>query len=205
MNHRLELAVSDAVKDVNATNHFKSFMDSLYVLYNASPKNQNELKNICNDLDTMFLKVGRVLDVRWVASSSRAVKVVWKMYEGLCNHFLNASSDPNRDSKTRAKYSGLRKRLASPEFLLDLGLMCDCLNELSVLSNILQKRSLTLIQAHQHINRSIRVLTSLKDLKGEYLTKATNATNNMNFKNITLEKEERVKRKEEKKSIWKIL
>jgi len=188
MNHRLELAISDAVKDVNATNHFKSFMDSLYVLYSASPKNQNELKNICNDLDTMFLKVGRVLDVRWVASSSRAAKVVWKMYEGLCNHFSNASSDPNKDSKTRAKYSGLRKRLASPEFLLDLGLMCDCLNELSVLSNILQKRSLTLIQAHQHINRSIRVLTSFKDLKGEYLTKATNATNNINFKNITLEK-----------------
>ncbi|KAL4148664.1 hypothetical protein QTP88_002837 [Uroleucon formosanum] len=188
MNHRLELAVSDAVKDVNATNHFKSFMDSLYVLYNASPKNQNELKNICNNLDTMFLKVGRVLDVRWVASSSRAVKVVWKMYEGLCNHFSNASSDSNRDSKTRAEYSGLRKRLASPEFLLDLGLMCDCLNELSVLSNLLQKRSLTLIQAYQHINRSIRVLTSFKDLKGEYLTKATNATNDMTFKNIRLEK-----------------
>jgi len=128
MNHRLELAVGDSVKDVNAVNHFKSFMDSLYVLYNASPKNQNELKNICNELDTIFLKVGRVLDVRWVASSLRAVKVVWKMFEALCNHFSSASSDINRDSKTRAKYSGLRKRLASPEFLLDLGLMCDCLN-----------------------------------------------------------------------------
>jgi len=153
MNHRLELAVGDSVKDVNAVNHFKSFMDSLYVLYNASPKNQNELKNICNELDTIFLKVGRVLDVRWVASSLRAVKVVWKMFEALCNHFSSASSDINRDGKTRAKYSGLRKRLASPEYLLDLGLMCDCLNELSVLSNILQKRSVTLIQAQQHINR----------------------------------------------------
>jgi len=66
--------------------------------------------------------------------------------------------------------------------------MYDCLNELSVLSNILQKRSLTLIQAHQHINRSVRVLTPFKDLKGEYLTKAKNSTNNMTFKNIRLEK-----------------
>lgn len=188
MNHRLELAVCDSIKDVNATNHFKSFMDSLYVLYNASSKNQNELKNICNDLDTLFLKVGRVLDVRWVASSLRAVKVVWTMYEALCNHFSNASSDPNRDCKTRSKYSGLRKRLASPEFLLDLGLMCDCLNELSVLSNLLQKRSTTLIQAQQHINRSIRVLISFKDFKGEYMTKAIIATNGMSFKNIRLEK-----------------
>ncbi|XP_022173984.1 E3 SUMO-protein ligase KIAA1586-like [Myzus persicae] len=150
MNHRLELAVGDSVKDVNA--------------------------------------VGRVLDVRWVASSLRAVKVVWKMFEALCNHFSSASSDINRDGKTRAKYSGLRKRLASPEFLLDLGLMCDCLNELSVLSNILQKRSVTLIQAQQHINRSVRVLVSFKELKGEYMTKATVAVNDMSFKNIKLEK-----------------
>ena len=65
----------------------------------------------------------------------------------------------------------------SPE--LDFGLMCDCLDELSILSNILQKRSLTLIQFQQHIHRSIRVLISFKDLKGEYLSKATNAKNNM--------------------------
>jgi len=46
MNHRLKRqSVHDSVKYVNATNHFKSFVDSLYyVLYNASPKNQNELK-----------------------------------------------------------------------------------------------------------------------------------------------------------------
>lgn len=110
------------------------------------------------------------------------------MYKGLCNHFSNASSDPNRGSKTRTKYSGLRKRLARPEFLLNFGLMYDFLNELPVLSNILQKHSLTLIQAQQYLNRSVRVLISFKDLEGEYLTKATNATNNMTFKNIRLEK-----------------
>lgn len=64
MNHRLELAVNNSISDVNATNHFKSFIDNLYVLYNSSAKNQTELKNICNDLDILFLKVGHVLDVR---------------------------------------------------------------------------------------------------------------------------------------------
>lgn len=188
MNHRLELAVGDSIKDVYATNHFKSLLDSLYELYNASPKNQNELKNICNDLDILFLKVGRVLDVRWVASSFRAVNIVWKMYQALCDNFSNASSDMNRDSKTRGKYSGLRKKLACPEFVLNLGLMCYCLNELSFLSNSLQNRSITLIKAQQHINRSIRVLISFKDLKGQYMTKATKAVSNMSFKNIRLEK-----------------
>lgn len=186
MNHRLELAVNDSVRDVNATNHFKTFIDSLYVLYNASPKNQNELKIICNELDIIFLKIGRVLDVRWVSSSLRAVTVVWKMYEALCNHFDEASVDFSRDSRTRAKYGGLKKKLASPEFLVDLALMCDCLHELSNLSQILQNRSLTLIEAHQSINRTIRVLASFKTIHGDYTTEATTAVKEMTFKNIKL-------------------
>jgi len=86
MNHRLELSVNDSVKDVTATNHFKAFLDSLYALYNRSPKNQNELKTICIELDMIFLKVGRVLDVRWVASSYRAVQAIWKIFPALYNH-----------------------------------------------------------------------------------------------------------------------
>ena len=46
LNHRLELAVTDALKDVTATYHFQSFMDSLYCIYSQSPKNQNEILKI---------------------------------------------------------------------------------------------------------------------------------------------------------------
>jgi hypothetical protein len=38
LNHRLELA--DAIDEVNAVNHFKSFVDCIYCLYSQSPKNQ---------------------------------------------------------------------------------------------------------------------------------------------------------------------
>jgi len=76
LNHRLELAVNDIMKDLNSINHFKSFIDSLYVLYNNSPKNTNEIKEVCNELNIIFVKVGRVLDTRWVASSWRAVNAV---------------------------------------------------------------------------------------------------------------------------------
>jgi len=40
MNHRIELAVADAVKDVNAVNHFKQFLDCIYSLFSQSNKNQ---------------------------------------------------------------------------------------------------------------------------------------------------------------------
>lgn len=73
MNHRLELAVNDWVKDVNVTNYFKAFIDSLYVLYDASPKNQNELKAVCNVLNIIFFLIVRAWDVHWVSSSLKAV------------------------------------------------------------------------------------------------------------------------------------
>ncbi|CAI6367147.1 unnamed protein product [Macrosiphum euphorbiae] len=151
MNHRLELAVNDSVKDVTATNHFKAFLDSLYALYNRSPKNQNELKTICTELDMIFLKVGRVLDVRWVASSYRAVQAIWKIFPALYNHLYNASNDTTKDKKTQSKYTGLYKKLGSPQFVLDLALMCDILKELSYLSNQLQSHTVTLLQADQLI------------------------------------------------------
>lgn len=67
---------------------------------------------MCNDLDILFLKLGlKVSDVDWVASSWRAVDVVWKTFPVLCNHFST------KDFKTKNKYIGLKKRSASSKFL----------------------------------------------------------------------------------------
>jgi len=110
LNHRLELAVNGTMKDINATYHFKRFIDSLYVLYNNSPKNKNELKDICNELDIIFVNIERVLDVRWVASSWRAVKSMWRTFPALSQHFHSSSLDITRDAKSRSKYLGLYKK-----------------------------------------------------------------------------------------------
>ena len=144
LNHRLELAVGDSVKDVTEVNHFKAFLDTLYALYNQSPKNQRELAEAATDVEAKLQKIGRVLDVRWSASSFRTVKAVWNSYSALHKHFENASEDTSRVSKVRTKYKGLMVRLESPEFLSDLALMYDVLEEeLSSLSLKLQDRSVT--------------------------------------------------------------
>jgi hypothetical protein len=59
-NHRLEVAVHDTVKTVSGINRFKSFIDKLYVLYHASPKNSRELKACANSLEMQLLKIGRI-------------------------------------------------------------------------------------------------------------------------------------------------
>jgi hypothetical protein len=77
-----------------------------------------------------------------------------------------------RFSKERSKYRILLLRLASPEFLCDLGLLYDVLHELTSLSLGLQKRPVTLPQAEQLIKRTIRVLMTFKEQPEEKLEEA---------------------------------
>jgi len=109
--HRLELAVHDALKSVTATNHFQSFLKSLFALYSQSPKNQRELGEVAADTETQLLRITAIFGIRWVASSFRAVRAVWRDYPALHGHFLNASRDSARSSTERAKFEGLAKSL----------------------------------------------------------------------------------------------
>ncbi|VVC29623.1 Hypothetical protein CINCED_3A010564 [Cinara cedri] len=116
----------------------------------------------------------------------RAVNVVLKIFPALYKHLYTASNDSNRDSKTKNKYLGLLKKLASPEFVNDLAIMCDVLQELSNLSIELQSRTITLMQFEQSIKRCIRVIISFKTNNGDYMHQAVVAIKDMKFKNIDL-------------------
>ena len=69
LNHRLELAVDDAIVDLRGINHFKIFISKLHSVYSQSPKNIRELKDAAKEVDAQFLKIGKVPSTRWVASS----------------------------------------------------------------------------------------------------------------------------------------
>ncbi len=55
----------------------------------------------------------------------------------------------------RSNVQRLLDRVQSPEFLCDLGLMYDTLHELSMMSQELQARSVTLLRAEHLLKRSI--------------------------------------------------
>jgi len=65
---------------------------------------KKELRTSCIELGILFL--GRVLDVRWIASSFIAVEIIWKTLSALYNHLHNSSKDNLRDQKSRSKYLG---------------------------------------------------------------------------------------------------
>lgn len=186
-NHRLELAVGDVVGEVCGINNFKIFMDKLYTLFHQSPKNQNELKKVASSLEVQILKIGRILSVRWVASSKRTVNAVINNFSALCEHFNLASMDSTRDSKERSKYCGLFKMITSIEFVSNLNTISDALDELGDLSEYLQKRSITLVDADKSIRTTIRVLDSMATDPGPKLTDALKEIKNkMSYKNVIL-------------------
>lgn len=162
-NHRLELAVHDAVEICSEINHFKIFFATLYALYSQSPKAQRELYECAKEIETEVLRVGRVLDVRWVASSRRSVAAVWKSYAALHAHFSKRACDSSTDSKERAKFLGLRTKLENPVFIKNLGLMLDALEELSDLSLALQRADVTLPVAKRLLMRQLEMFCSQND------------------------------------------
>ncbi|CAG9831280.1 unnamed protein product [Diabrotica balteata] len=64
MNHTLELALSDAVDEVWAVNHFQIFMGRIYFINSKSPKNQRELSECALKLIQQLQKIGKVLGTR---------------------------------------------------------------------------------------------------------------------------------------------
>jgi len=55
-NHHLELSVHDAVEACLEVNHFKTFIQKLYTLYSASPKNRRALETCAGELGVQLLK-----------------------------------------------------------------------------------------------------------------------------------------------------
>lgn len=198
LNHRLELAVHDSVEEVAGINHFKIFMDKVRNIFSCSPKNSRELAVVAKGLEQEILKIGRVLDTRWVASSLLAVKAVWKDYNALYNHFLEASEDTKRDSKQRSTYKGLCNTLSSTSFVYNLAVMYDALEELADLSLQLQKSSLNLIQAHNDITLLIKVFESRVDAMGQHASVAKIALENMNFQYVKLSERTKIPKIAEK-------
>lgn len=185
-NHRLELSVNDAVKSCTEINHFKSFMDMLYAIYSMSPKLQRELSECAKELEVQLMRIGRVLDVRWVASSCRTVKAVWRSYEALFAHFTSKLDSTSLDSRERAKFSGMIKKLQNPIFIQNLGLMFDALEELSDLSLALQKADITLPVANRLIGRQVQVFLARKESDSEFYSEACQAVAAGIFKGVSV-------------------
>ena len=159
MCHHIELAVGDSVRSTNQINHVQVFLDKLYTVYNQ-PKAQRELAECASSLDIEIKKIGRVLGVRWVASSFRALDAIWENYPALVQHAeaVSCSTSPHK-----LTYKGMLKVLQSPQFLHSLAVLRDSLKEVSILSEALQKENCSLPMAYARVNSLVKALKAQKE------------------------------------------
>ena len=162
MADKLELAVHDVLKVVTELEHFRMFVDTLYSHFSRSPKNQNELKAVAEDLHVQLRKVVRTFDVRWVASSFRSVCAIWQSYPALVGHFQLCSSDSNRNARERAKCKGLYNKLTQWFFVAELAIIKDALEPIKSLSLYFQTREASVITADAQISTTIDTLKAMK-------------------------------------------
>lgn len=141
---------SIAVSEIKQVNHLKVFLNKIYAIYHQSNKNQTRLlETVAKELEIEIIKIRRVMGPRWAARSLQAATAVWHAYPLLYMQFS-------------CSYSGLAKRLANINFLQDLALMIDILEEFAVLSTALRSRSTNIQKAQKLIKCTIRALENLK-------------------------------------------
>lgn len=139
----------------------QSIFSKIYTTYSHSAKLQRELQQIAQNFDTVLKRLGKVFDVRWVASSYRSVKAIVMDYLALHCHFTKLSTE-TRDATQKATYKGIAGKLSTTEFVQDLNLVRDCLRTLSELSEVLQTRVMDMTLANKHIKWTIGHLKTIK-------------------------------------------
>lgn len=160
MCHRIELAIGDAISSVCQVNHVKSFLDKLYSVFSQSAKAQRELEDCAHSVHSEILKIGRVLDVRWVASSYRSLCAVWKSYAAL--YEFSKNSDTAKSQKHKSTFAGIQAQLESSQLVHNLAVMLDALEAVSDLSKALQSEKCDLGKAYKTVKRTIRILERQK-------------------------------------------
>ena len=115
LSHRLELSIADAKTSFPQFKLFQDVLNGIYKFYSKSSKNTNDIKLISDELDQTFIKIGKIFDVRWAASSYNTVCAVINNLEALIKHF-SAKKNVSKDKDRTEKISFILENLRSMEF-----------------------------------------------------------------------------------------
>ena len=131
MNYQLKLTVGNSIKAVDGFYHILAFFGKIYCCHSYFAKLQPELQQIASELKIKIKKMGKVFDVRWVASSRRAVNALVHNYAAFCLHFEQLSESKFLRTHHRAMYNGMIRKMSTVQFVEDLVLVNTCSSELS--------------------------------------------------------------------------
>jgi len=107
LNHRLELAVDNALNATSGTNELQSFLESLYSLYSQSPKNVRGLSACDHDLHISLKKNQKCVYYSlggFIFQSGISNKA---FFSSLSPTFSESFKNETRQSAEKARFQGL--------------------------------------------------------------------------------------------------
>ena len=117
VNHRLELAIKDAVSDINAFGHCDRFYLNLYFLFKNSGKLKAEAKQASSALNITHYPLPKIQGTRFVAHRRRGFNKLIHNWPALITVFDNARVAPGYRGETKAKIIGIANKLHDYCFL----------------------------------------------------------------------------------------
>ena len=147
--HTIELAVLDAVKNLDFVSRFEETLKGIYNFYHFSPKRRRDIKQISDVLDQDLCHFTAVKQVRWVASKSRAIAAVANNLPMVVMHLEHVSSDKQHEYSARAK--GYLKHILTTKFVKTLYVFLDFMPLISAISKIFQKDELLVLNIEEEL------------------------------------------------------
>ncbi len=149
----------------NCSSIFKEFfntLESIYVYFTDSTKKyaalQEELKELENSLQLKNLS-----KTRWTARAE-SIKAVRNEFEEIVNVLKKISNSKNEfDTTARSKALGLYKKLLQVDFMACLMFSKNIFFKLKMLTEVLEKQSLNIIDAISLIRSTLNMLKSIRE------------------------------------------
>ena len=163
VNHRLELAIKDAVAQISAFQSCYAFYLTIFYLFKNSGKLKSECKEACEALDITYYLLPKIQGTRFVNHRRRGFTKLLHIWPSLITTFQNALvSDNGCRGETRAKVVGILKKLKSYRFLCQVAVYLDILDSIGPLSLVFEKNILMAYDVEPAVEKSIDILEGLK-------------------------------------------
>lgn len=178
MSHRLELSIQHAFNqtidfETNSrivSEYIDSTINKVYSFYNSyGYKRIAHLKDTCERNGFKYYALSKIIHIRWIASDFKAMKALSIMWRMIVEDLDAITNGRDFETKTRNKAEILRPKLMGKYFLLLFHFLFDIVNELSVLSLEMQKRTALIIDFQSMKSRFENIFTHLKSKNGRYL------------------------------------
>ena len=144
MNHRLELAIKDAIQ--NDMEEVETALRDLYYIYQNSGKRLRELRSLHEILKEMYsfenrqVKPSKSSGTRWIDHKLRAMKAFIDKRGLYLAHIQNVIADTSKQND-KATLEGKRRRIAKASVLLKSAMYADIMEPARLLSLVNQKTS----------------------------------------------------------------